>query len=104
MFRMFAVLAAIFALCLMAMPNPADAAQRRADGTIVLKQKDLMAQRPNTWHKTPRYYYYYNYVPGADGRYHYRPTYPYDFDYYSPYYYPPGNLWLRQHVPSTRYF
>ncbi len=101
MFKIISVLAAVF--WMISVPVSADAAQQKANGIKNRAPYQLRVVQRN--HK-PRYYYYYNYVPGADGRYHYyyRPTYPYDFDYYSPYYYPPGNLWLRQHVPSTRYF
>ncbi len=106
MFKIISVLAAVF--WMISVPVSADAAQQKANGIKNRAPYQLRVVQRN--HK-PRYYYYYNYVPGADGRYYYRPgryyhqpTYPYDFDYYSPYYYPPGNLWLRQHVPSTRYF
>ncbi len=101
MSKIISVLAAVF--CMISLPVSADAAQQKANG---IKNRSAYQIRVVQRNHKRRFYYYYNYVPGPDGRYryYYRPTYPNDFDYYSPYYYPPGNLWLRQHVPSTRYF
>jgi hypothetical protein len=88
---MLAALAAIFLLWVIALPGPADAAQRRADGVANPDQATEFSARRRYYRRYYRGYYrpYYRryYRP-----YYYRPYYrgyyyrPY---YYRPYYYRP---------------
>jgi hypothetical protein len=88
---MLAAFAAIFLLWVIALPGPADAAQRRADGVATIDQTTEFGSRHRRWHRRhyhgrryyrgPRYAYRYSYRP-----YYYRPYYyrPYRYYYYAP--------------------
>jgi len=83
MLKMLSVLVGIFALCIVAQPGPAGAAQRGADGIKSLDQYEFSSARRQRRivrrYAVPRYYvqpYYY-------GPYGYRPY------GYRPYGYPP---------------
>jgi hypothetical protein len=88
---MLAAFAAIFMLWVVALPGPAEAAQRRADGLANIDNTEFSAQRRYRRYYRRGYaprYYYRRYYPR---RYYYRPYYrPY---YYRPYYYRPYRYW-----------
>ena len=74
MLRMLSVLAAIFVLCMIALPGTAQAAQRGPDGIRNLDQTELSARRHVRRYNRGRYYGPYSYQP-----YYYRP-----YVYYGP--------------------
>ena len=89
MSKMFAALAAVMLLFVIATPGPADAAQRRADGMRNLDQYEFSSARRRYRRHYRRYAPRYYYRP-----YYYRPSYyqPYTYGpyYYRPYYYRPA--------------
>jgi hypothetical protein len=88
---MLAAFAAIFMLWVMALPGPADAAQRRADGVTNADQATEFSAQRRYYRRYNRRYYRGYYRPYYR-RYYYRPYYyrPY---YYRPYYYRPYRYW-----------
>jgi hypothetical protein len=88
MSKMLSVLVAIFALAIVALPGPADAAQRGADGIRNLDQYEFSSARRQRRvvrrYVGPRYYsqpYYYG--PYGYQPYGYQP-YGYPYRYYAP--------------------
>jgi hypothetical protein len=101
--KMLAAFAAIFLLWVIALPGPADAAARRANGIASADQLDLSAQRRyyrrgyrGGYYRRPYYGrpYYRSRAYRPYYRYRYRPYYRYGYyrpyyryGYYRPYYY-----------------
>jgi len=98
MSKMLSVLVAIFAIWIVALPGPADAAQRKADGVGNLDQYEFSSARRKRRivrrYAVPRYYvqpYYY-------GPYGYQP-YGYQPYGYQPYGYRPYGYYAPAPVP-----
>jgi hypothetical protein len=83
MTKLFAFCAVLAVTGLLALPTPADAKKRRADGLRNVEQVEVSARRYRRYHRH-RYY----------GRRYWGPRYyayarPYYYPYYRPYYYRP---------------